>query len=722
MTTIEQTIAAELKIRPKQVTDTVTLLDDENTIPFIARYRKEVTGGLDEEQLRHIQDRLTALRNLADRKETVLRSITEQGKLTAELQAKIEAVQTMQELEDLYLPFRPKRRTRATMARERGLEPLAETLLTQQDRTDLDPVHLAEQFITDEVPDAEAALAGARDIIAETVAEQAEARASTREFTQTTAWLAATAGKKAAELDQRKVYEIYYDFREQLRNIPPHRLLAINRGEQEKVLKVKLEIETDKIQHRLESQFITHRRGPFLGQLQAAIADSYKRLLGPSIEREVRDMQTDGAGTHAIQTFGLNLRNLLLQPPIKGRLVLGVDPGYRTGCKVAIVDETGKFLGGTTIYPHQPQGQWSAARESLKKLMRKTGANLLAIGNGTASRETEALAAEVVKEIKGAAYVMVNEAGASVYSASPLARQEFPDLDVSMRGAISIARRLQDPLAELVKIDPKSIGVGLYQHDVDQKQLGQTLDAVVESVVNQVGVDLNTASAALLQYVSGVNSRAAKAIQTHRDKQGPFADRNDLNQVKGIGAKTYQQAVGFLKIPQSRQPLDNTFIHPESYPVVERLFAYLDVTGSEPDLANRLLALSRQPTAEIDALADLLEVGSPTLRDILENLAKPGRDPRDDLPAPILRQDVLKMEDLQPGMVLKGVVRNVVDFGAFVDIGVKQDGLIHVSQLSDRYISNPFEVINVGDVVRVKVLNVEVERGRIGLTMKEISQ
>jgi uncharacterized protein len=716
---IIQKIAIELQLKAAQIERTVALMDDDNTVPFIARYRKEVTGGLDEEQLRTIKDRLTALRNLAERRETVLRTIEEQGNLTDELKAKIEAAETMQALEDLYLPFRPKRRTRAIIARERGLEPLAETLLAQQDRPDLDPAVLATSFLNDDVPDVEAALAGARDIIAETVAEQAETRAEVRELTAATAWLSTTASKDAPELDKRQVYQMYYDYREQLRNIPPHRMLAINRGEKEGALKVKLEVEADAVRIRMESRFITHRKGPFLEQLQLAIADSYKRLLGPSIEREVRDLHTNNADGHAIHNFSLNLKNLLLQPPIKGRMVIGIDPGFRTGCKVAIVDETGKFLGGTTIYPHEPQREWEAAKQTLRKALQKNGSAIIAIGNGTASRETEALAAEVIREAGQGAYVMVNEAGASIYSASPLARREFPDLDVSMRGAVSIARRLQDPLAELVKIDPKSIGVGLYQHDVNQKQLGETLDDVVESVVNNVGVDVNTASPALLKYVSGISSRMATAIQAHRDENGPFKKRSQLKKVSGVGAKTYEQAIGFLKIPAGEQPLDNTFIHPESYSVVERLFDYLELRGHEPDLTRRLLALSRQPTAEIETLADLLDVGAMTLVDILENLARPGRDPREDLPAPILRQDVLKMEDLQPGMILKGVVRNVVDFGAFVDIGVKQDGLVHISQLAERYVKNPFEVVGVGDVVKVKVLTVDPDRGRIGLSMKE---
>ena len=719
MLNIPQKIAAELNLSPSQITRAIELFDEDNTIPFVARYRKEATGGLDEEQLRQIKARLAALRKLEDRKETVLRVIQEQGKLTGALRVKIEAAETMQELEDLYLPYKPKRRTRATIARARGLEPLADTLLTQQNRRSVDFAALTAEFLNADVPDTAAALAGARDIIAEKVTERAETRAAIREFTNAAAWLSVSAAKDVAKRDERKVYEMYYNFRERLQSIPPHRLLAINRGEREGVLKVKLEVEIDRALGKIESQFITHKNGPFAAQLQAAIADAYKRLLGPSIAREVRHLHTDEAGEHAIRNFGLNLKNLLLQAPLKGKVVVGIDPGYRTGCKVAVVDATGKFLGGTTIYPHPPQKQWGAAKETLKKLMLKTQADILAIGNGTASRETEALAAEVIKEVGRGAYVMVNEAGASVYSASPLARKEFPDLDVSMRGAISIARRLQDPLAELVKIDPQSIGVGLYQHDVNQKRLSETLDAVVESAVNAVGVDVNTASPALLRYAAGVSARVAKFIVSHRDKNGPYQNRRQLKKVKGLGDKTFQQAIGFLKVSNGDNPLDNTFIHPESYPAVKRLFEYLDLRGDEADLPARIERFRRQSQGDLPALADLLDVGEPTLADILESLAKPGRDPRDDLPAPLLRADVLTMAYLQAGMSLKGTVRNVVDFGAFVDIGVKQDGLVHISQMADRYIKNPHEVVSVGDVVQVRVLNVDPERGRIALSMRQ---
>jgi uncharacterized protein len=714
-----RTIAGELGVHPHQVARSIELFDDDNTVPFVARYRKEATGGLDETQLRTILERLAYLRNLEARKETVLRSIEEQGKLTDELRARIEAATTLQAVEDLYLPYKPKRRTRATVAREQGLEPLAQMVLAQElDEGDL--AQIAAPFLGEGVPTVEDAYGGARDIIAEAVAEDADLRAAVRERVRDEAWLAATVADPSK--DERGVYQMYYDYREKLSAIPPHRLLAINRGERDDVLKVKLEGPDEEMLELIEARTVTNPRSIFADQVRQAVADGYKRLLSPSVERQLRGELTDGSDEHAVETFATNLRQLLLQPPIRGKAVVGVDPGYRTGCKVALVDPTGKFLGGTTIYPHEPQKQWGEAKEALLKLITEGGADVIAIGNGTASRETEALAAEVIGQVPGEreiAYVIVSEAGASVYSASELGRAEFPDLDVSMRGAISIARRLQDPLAELVKIDPQSIGVGLYQHDVDQKRLAETLDAVVESVVNHVGVDVNTASASLLSYVAGVSRRVADAIVRHRERCGPFHRREDLRQVKGLGEKTYQQAVGFLKVPGGDFPLDNTFIHPESYPVVERLFAYLEVRGDEKDLPGRIEALRRQE--DLGDLADLLEVGEPTLADILESLTRPGRDPRDELPPPLLRRDVLKMEDLREGMILTGTVRNVVDFGAFVDIGVKQDGLVHVSQMADRYVKNPFAVVSVGDVVKVKVVKVDLERGRIGLSMKGLN-
>jgi uncharacterized protein len=567
--------------------------------------------------------------------------------------------------------------------------------------------------------------------VAEVVSEDADLRKAVREQTFERGLLVCAVAD--ASLDPQGKYQMYYEYAEPLKAIPPHRLLAINRGEKEGVLKVKVEAPVDEITADIVARYLKNKRSIFASQVREAAADGYQRLIAPSIERGLRGTSTDHADDHAIKVFATNLRNLLLQPPLRGKRVMGIDPGYRTGCKVALVDETGKFLGGvlsgstelaevlskggTTIYPHQPQKQWDEARELLVSLVIKGNIDVIAIGNGTASRETEALAAEVIAEAGRGAYVIVNEAGASVYSASPLAREELPDMDVSMRGAVSIARRLQDPLAELVKIEPRSVGVGLYQHDVDQKKMAETLDAVVESAVNHVGVDLNTASPALLQYVSGVNRRVAKAIVKHRDEHGPFKFRQELRKVKGIGEKAFEQSAGFLKVPDGQNPLDNTFIHPESYPVVERLFALMGVRGDEPDLAQRVKVFRGEN--DLAELAEVLEVGLPTLTDIFDNLIKPGRDPRDELPKPILRSDVLKMEDLREGMILKGTVRNVVDFGAFVDIGVKQDGLVHVSQMADRYVKNPLEVVSVGDVVEVKVIRVDLERGRIGLSMKK---
>ena len=708
------TIAHELGLKADQIARTVQLFDEDNTMPFIARYRKEVTGGLDEEQLRTIEARLKYLRHLAERKETVLKSIAEQGKLTPELEAKIQAALVLQEVEDLYLPYKPKRRTRATIAKERGLEPLAELLLAQE-VTEGTLEQFAQDYLSEDVPTVEDAYAGARDIVAEVASEDADLRKAVRERTFDKGLLICAVAD--ASLDPQGKYQMYYEYAEPLKAIPPHRRLAINRGEKDGVLKVKVEAPVDRIVAEVEGRYLKNKRSIFTAQVREAAADGYKRLIAPSVERGLRGVSTDEADDHAIKVFAANLRNLLLQPPLRGKIVMGIDPGFRTGCKVALVDETGKFLGGTTIYPHAPQKQWDEARALLVNLVTRGNVDVIAIGNGTASRETEALAAEVIAEARQGAYVMVNEAGASVYSASPLAREELPDMDVSMRGAVSIARRLQDPLAELVKIEPRSVGVGLYQHDVDQKKMAETLDAVVESAVNHVGVDLNTASPALLQYVSGINKRVAKAIVRHRDGHGPFKARQELRKVKGVGDKGFEQSAGFLKISTGRNPLDNTFIHPESYPVVEGLFTLMGVRGDEPDLAQRVRTFRVEN--DLAELAEVLEVGLPTLTDIFDNLIKPGRDPRDELPKPILRSDVLKMEDLREGMMLKGTVRNVVDFGAFVDIGVKQDGLVHVSKMADRYVKNPLEVVSVGDVVEVKVVSIDLERGRIGLSMRK---
>jgi len=716
---IVTTIAEELGLGRAQVAATAALFDDGNTIPFVARYRKEVTGGLDEEQLRQVEARLDYLRRLTDRKATILKSIEEQEKLTPELAAAIEQATTLQAVEDLYLPYKPKRRTRATIARERGLEPLADLLLAQKDTRPLD--ELSSPFLSEEVPDAEAALAGARDILAERVVEDAAVRGEARSLSLKRADVVCRLAGDEAEVDPGGKYRLYHDLVLPLSEIQPHQWLAIQRGETEGALKVSLELPDEEILDVMEVIHLRGPRTPVRDQVEAAIADGYKRLLGPSLERDLRTTHTEQSDDHAIQVFSANLRGLLLQPPLRGRVVMGIDPGYRTGCKVAVVDPTGKVLGTSTIYPHQPQKQWDEAKKTLAAAVESTGVAVIAIGNGTASRETEQLVVELIGEGRAAQnalqYAMVSEAGASVYSASKLARQELPDLDVSMRGAVSIARRLQDPLAELVKIDPKSIGVGLYQHDVDQKKLATALDAVVESVVNYVGVDVNTASPALLGYVAGLSRNVAANIVAHRDKDGPFSKRSDLKKVKSLGPKAYEQAAGFLRVPESANPLDNTPIHPESYSAVRRILELAGTRLKARDMLGRIQAARDE--FGLDGLAELLDIGQPTLADILDGLARPGRDPRDDLAPPILRQDVLKMEDLREGMRLKGTVRNVVDFGAFVDIGVKQDGLVHISKMADRYVRNPFEVVSVGDVVDVTVISVDLERNRIGLSMRD---
>lgn len=708
-TTLIRIIAKDLNLQMGQVAGAVELLDEGNTIPFIARYRKERTGMLDEEQLRAVAERLTYLRTLEERKQTALASIEEQGKLTPELRLSIESAETLQAVEDLYLPYRPKRRTRATVARELGLEPLAQILLAQP--RDQNPDAAAQAFLTAEVADVAAALAGARDIIAEQVAETATVRQYARDqYYQK--------GDLSAEVkdDPERKYETYYQFSTPIHKLQPHQVLALNRGEHDKALKVTFVDPKASITQLAERLLAINPRTPFAAHLKAAVDDGYERLLKPAVEREVRRALTDAADDHAIDAFQKNLRSLLLQPPLKNRTVMGIDPAYRTGCKIAVCDATGKLLDTVTLYPHQPYNQRQDALKVMAALVEKHNVGAIAIGNGTASRETEQLVADLLSQfaIRGSqlAYVMVNEAGASVYSASPLARKELPELDVSMRGAVSIARRLQDPLAELVKIDPKSIGVGLYQHDVDQKKLAEALDAVIESVVNTVGVNVNTASPALLQQVAGLTNRTAENIVAHRDQNGPFRARKEILKVSGVGPKAFEQAAGFLRIPDGDNPLDNTGIHPESYSVVERLVAPFDELSKVP--VDRL-------RKDVPKLAQQLAVGEPTLQDILDALARPGRDPREDLGAPILRTDVLSMNDLKEGMMLKGTVRNVVAFGAFVDIGVKQDGLVHISEMADRFIRDPHEVVSVGDVVDVRIVSIDKERGRIALSMKKES-
>ncbi len=713
-------IAEALNLRPVQVANTVELLDEGNTVPFIARYRKERTGKLDEEQIRAVEERIKYLRMLEDRKATILKSIEEQGKLTPELAQKIRAATKLQEVEDLYLPYKPKKRTRATVAREKGLEPLAELLL-KQELTEGNILEIAAQFVDPEkeVHSPEEALAGARDIVAEVVSDDAEVRKAIRERTRRVGILISKAKDPEAQSD----YEMYYDYAEPVKKIPPHRILAINRGEREKFLRVSIEVVEEEMLEEIRKRHLKNPRSIFAEELQAAIADSYKRLIFPSIEREIRAELSEKSDMHAIQIFAANLKNLLLQPPVKGKIIMGIDPGYRTGCKVAVIDETGKYLEGDTIFPHPPQNQILRAKETLRRMLDKHRAEIIAIGNGTASRETEALVADLIKEVKESdpervlAYIIVNEAGASVYSASPVAKEEFPDLDASMRGNISIARRLMDPLAELVKIDPKHIGVGLYQHDVNQKNLDEALTHVVESAVNSVGVDLNTASVSLLRYVSGLTSRTAANIVTYRDKKGKFRNRRQLQEVPGIGEIAFQQAAGFLRIPDGDDPLDNTGIHPESYPATHKLLKLFNVENDQKSW-RQLRERLRKENISLKQIAEQVGVGEPTLEDILNDLEKPGRDPRDEMPKPIFKSDVLKIEDLRPGMVLKGTVRNVVDFGAFVDIGVKRDGLVHVSEMANRYVKNPLEVVSVGDVVSVRVLEVDMQRGRVKLSMK----
>jgi len=705
-------VAEELGLKIRQVRVVDGLLADGNTIPFIARYRKEMTGELDETRLRAIRDRLAYLRQLEERKAEVIRLIDEQGKLTDELREAILKAVRLQEVEDLYRPYRQKRKTRASVARERGLEPLAQWLLGQP--AEGDPLAEAAKYINEEkgVAAAEDALQGAMDILAEDWSDDAAIRQWVRRFT----WERGVLQSRAKDPEQQSVYEMYYAFEEPVRRIPPHRVLAVNRGEREGVLAVGIAVPEDEVLEGLKKRVI---RGPSATReiLAAALEDAYRRLIAPSVEREIRAELTEKAEEKAIGVFAENLRHLLLQPPVKGHVVLGVDPAYRTGCKLAVVDETGKLLETAVAYPTPPHNRKAEAAEVFRHLIEKHGVDLIAIGNGTASRETELFVAELIRGMpkRGLQYVMVSEAGASVYSASELAKEEFPDLDVAERSAVSIARRLQDPLAELVKIEPKSIGVGQYQHDVSQKRLEESLADVVESAVNHVGVDVNTASPSLLSYVSGINATLAKNIVKFREERGKFRNREELREVPRLGAKTFEQCAGFLRITDGDNPLDKTPIHPESYGVVERLFAELGL--SLDDIGT---PACRERLADVDPaeLAPRLGVGEPTLRDILDSLRRPGRDPREDLPPPIFRTDVLDIEDLKPGMELKGTVRNVVDFGAFVDIGIKNDGLVHISQMSDRYIKHPSEVVTVGDTVTVWVLDVDVKRGRVGLTMR----
>lgn len=708
MTNFAQDIATLLSIRATQVTAAIELLDGGATVPFIARYRKEATGTLDEDQLRNIQLLLEKGRALEERRTAVITSVEEQGKMTPELLEKLSAATTMTALEDIYAPFKPKRRTRASIAREKGLQGLADFILTQA-RTPADTQKIAAGFLNEQVLTVEEALAGARDIVAETISDHADVRASTRRK----AMLFGTLGSEKIEdsKDEKAVYQTYYAFTSRVDRMRPHQVLAVNRGETEKVLRVKVTLEEKDWKGSIVDYFRPDLRSPFCNELELALYDAAERLLLPSIERDVRRELTVQAETHAIKVFAANLKALLGQPPLAGHTVLGLDPGFRTGTKLAVVSPTGKLLDTGTNYPHAPQNQWKESKEKLKALIEKHKVTLISIGNGTASRETEALAADLTRDMPTVRYLITNEAGASVYSASPLARAEMPDLDVSIRGAVSIARRVQDPLAELVKIDPRSIGVGMYQHDVDQVALTAALTGVVEDVVNRVGVDVNTASPALLGYVSGIGEKLAEKMVAYRDEKGIFANREVIKEVPGLGPKAFEQSAGFLRIRGGKNPLDASAIHPESYAVANAVLQYAGVSASagQEERRKAISALSARPVTE---LAEEIGCGVPTLTDILEQLVRPGRDPREDTPAPILRSDVLKMEDLTTGMRLKGTVRNVVDFGIFIDIGVKQDGLLHRTQIPTGML------LQVGDIVDVTILKVEEERGRISLGME----
>ena len=717
MDKIIQTIVNEFNIKQTQVENTVKLIDEGNTIPFIARYRKEVTGNLSDETLRDLSERLNYLRNLEKRKEEVVKIIDEQGKLTDELLIAIGTAKTLSEVEDLYSPYKQQKRTRATIAKEKGLEPLAKIILEQKENKPI--LEIAEEFVSKEdeskPSNAEEAINGALDIIAEDISDNAKYR----KYIKSACYRGALIETKAAKKDEKSNYEMYYEFAEQINKIPSHRILAINRGEKEEFLKVKINKPEEKILNYIEKDIIKGNN-QFEELLKTCILDSFKRLIEPSIDREIRADLTEKAEEQAIKVFGENAKQLLLGAPLKDLVVMGFDPAYRTGCKIAVIDETGKVLATTTVYPTAPQNDVKGAKEELLKLINKYNINMIAIGNGTASRESEMFVSEMIKEAKHEVYyAIVSEAGASVYSASKLATEEYPDINVSLRGAISIARRLQDPLAELVKIDPKAIGVGQYQHDVNQKRLNESLTGVVEDAVNKVGVDVNTATPSLLSYVSGINKTIAGNIVKYRDENGKLKNRKELLKVPKLGKAAYEQCAGFIRIFNGDNPLEITAVHPESYKVTEELLK--EIGFNKNDLLNKdtLKEIkSKLASINIEKTAKELQVGELTLNDIIKELSKPGRDPREDMPKPILRSDVLKFEDLKEGMVLTGTVRNVIDFGAFVDIGVKHDGLVHISQMSEGFVKNPRDVVSVGDIVKVKVLNIDFERQKVGLTMK----
>ena len=708
-------LAGELNVPEQYVSAAIRLIDEGNTIPFIARYRKEATNAMDDQVLRQLADRLEYLRGLEKRKGEVAATIEELGAMTPELQKVLDAAKTLAEVEDIYRPYKPKRKTRASVAKARGLEPLAQAIFAQKPGLDVNAE--AAKYINDEVPDAEGALAGARDIIAEQVSDDAALRAQLRRFYQTFGLVKSRAAK-----EEDSVYAGYYDFSQAVNKIAGHRVLALDRGEREGFLKVTVEVDAEKAVGGIRRMFVKAGGGPSAAQVSAAVEDAYTRLIHPSLEREVRSNLSDEAAEGAIQVFGENLRQLLLQPPIKGKVALGMDPGYRMGCKLAVVDETGKVLDTAVVYPVPEFKKVEQAKAKVKDLIRRHHVQIIAIGNGTAGKETEIFAAEVIRELGGGVqYMVVSEAGASVYSASKLAAEEFPQFDVNLRSAVSIARRLQDPLAELVKIDPKAVGVGQYQHDMPQKRLNETLDGVVEDCVNSVGVDLNTASAPLLARVAGLSASTAKNVVVWREENGAFASRAQLKKVKGLGPKAFEQCAGFLRIPGAKKALDGTAVHPESYPAAEKL---LSLCGfADKDIGTEAIQALPKKAKEIGFATLCAETGAgePTLKDIIAELLRPGRDMRDELPAPMLRSDVMSLEDLKPGMELMGTVRNVIDFGAFVDIGVHQDGLVHISQLSDKFIKHPSQAVKVGDVVKVKILDVDQKKKRISLTMKGLN-
>ena len=726
MDKIVVTIAQELGVKNSQVENTIKLIDEGNTIPFIARYRKEVTGGLSDETLRDLGERLTYLRNLEQRKEEIIKSIDEQGKLTDEILQAVAIAKTLAEVEDIYRPYKQKKKTRATVAKAKGLEPLADIILEQKETKDINEI--AKQYVNIDslseedkknkdkvVATAEDAIQGALDIIAETISDNAKYRKEIKKL----CYREGTIVTKASKAEEKSNYEMYYEYQEALKYIPSHRILAINRGEKEGFLKVSLEKPEEKILKYIERDILKGET-QFTQMLKDTILDSFKRLIEPSIDREIRSDLTEKAEEKAIKVFGKNSKQLLLGAPIKGKTVMGFDPAYRTGCKIAVIDETGKVLDYTTVYPTEPQNDVEGAKKELLKLIDKDKIDMIAIGNGTASRESEMFVSDMIKEAsRPVHYVIVSEAGASVYSASKLATEEYPDINVSIRGAISIARRLQDPLAELVKIDPKAIGVGQYQHDVNQKKLSESLTAVVEDSVNKVGVDVNTATPSLLSYVSGINNTIAKNIVKYRDENGKLKNRKQLLKVPKLGKVAFEQCAGFLRILDGDNPLEVTAVHPESYEATEKLLETMVFDKKDLKDKEKLEELRKKlKTINVEEMAKQLEIGEMTLSDIVEELSKPGRDPREDMPKPILRNDVLKLEDLKEGMVLTGTVRNVIDFGAFVDIGVKHDGLVHISEMSDKFIKNPSDLVSVGDIVKVKVIKIDKDRQKVGLSMK----